>query len=89
MEVEFNAGLAVNNPVSQPPVRREPAQPAGNVMSFEYTQALEQTLKETPAVRPGVVEKATALVADANYPSDEVLNRVAGVLAQNIKGPTE
>jgi hypothetical protein len=84
MEVEFNAGLAASNPVSQPTVRRQPAQPADNTMSFEYTQSLEQTLKETPTVRPEAVARATALLSDANYPSDEVLNGVATVLAQNI-----
>jgi hypothetical protein len=88
MEVDFNAGLAANNPVSQPTtVRREPTAPASNAMSFEYTQALEQTLKEAPTVRPEAVSRATALLADGDYPSDEVLNKVAATLAQNIKGP--
>jgi hypothetical protein len=54
-------------------------------MSFQYTQALEQTLKETPTVRPDAVNRAAALVSDSNYPSDETLNRVAAVLAQNLK----
>ena len=91
MEVKLNAGLTANNPVSQSQVRQEPAQPAqpaGNAMSFEYTQALEQTLKETPVVRPGAVDRATALLSDASYPSDEVLNQVATVLAKNINGPS-
>jgi hypothetical protein len=84
MEVELNVGLSGNNPVSQSPVRRAPAQPASNTMSFQYTQALEQTLKEAPTIRPDAVDRATALLSDGNYPSDETLNRVAGVLAQNI-----
>jgi hypothetical protein len=84
MEVEFNVGLGANNPVSQSPVRRESIQPAPSAMSFENTQALEQTLKETSTVRPEAVERATALLSDANYPSDDVLNRVANVLSQNI-----
>jgi hypothetical protein len=84
MEVEFNVGLGANNPVSQSPVRREATPPAASAMSFENTQALEQTLKEVPTVRPEAVERASALLSDANYPSDEVLNRVATVLAQNI-----
>ena len=85
MEVEFNAGLTVSNPVSQSPVRRQPAEPTANTMSFDNTQALEQTLKETPAVRPEAVTRAGALLADPAYPSDEVLNRVAVLLAQNIQ----
>jgi hypothetical protein len=84
MEVEFNAGLAASNPVSQSPVRRASAPPAGSAMSFEYTQALEQTLKETPTVRPEMVNRAAALLSDTNYPSDEVMDRVATTLAKNI-----
>jgi len=84
MEVEFNVGLAGNTPVSQSPVRQAPAPPASNSMSFENTQALEQTLKETPTVRPEAVEHAAGLLADPNYPSNEVLDGVAGTLARNI-----
>lgn len=84
MEVEFNVGLAANNPVSQPSVSRESTPPAASAMSFENTQALEQTLQEVPVVRPEAVERAAALLSDANYPSDDVLDRVAAVLSQNI-----
>ncbi|HEV2454234.1 MAG TPA: hypothetical protein VGY98_08235 [Verrucomicrobiae bacterium] len=84
MEVEFNAGLAGTVPASQSPVRREPAQSAESAMSFNYTQALEQTLKESPTVRPEAVSRAATLLADPNYPSNEVMDRVANVLAQNI-----
>ena len=87
MEVEFNAGLAANNSVSQSPVRRETTPPAASAMSFSNTQALEQTLKEIPTVRPEAVDRASALLSDAEYPSDEALNRVAAVLSQNIGSP--
>jgi hypothetical protein len=89
MEVEFNAGLTGNTPVSQSPVRREPAQTAASPMSFDNTQALEQTLKQTPTVRPDVVNRAAALLSDPEYPSDEVLDRVANTLVQNISGPQQ
>ena len=84
MEVEFNVGLAVSNPVSQPSVSRESVQPAASAMSFENTQALEQTLNEIPTVRPETVERAAALLSNAGYPSDEVLDRVAAILSQSI-----
>jgi hypothetical protein len=88
MEVEFNAGITGNTPVGQTPVRREPAQSAAaaSPMSFNNTEALEQTLKETPTVRPEAVTRAAALMSDPNYPSNEVLDRVATVLSQNITG---
>ena len=53
-------------------------------MSFERTNSLEQSLKDAPQVRPEKVAQASALVADASYPSDEVLNRMAGLLAKHI-----
>jgi hypothetical protein len=84
MEVEFNPGLIASNPVSQSAVRRESTPLTDNSMSFERTQVLENTLKEIPQVRPETVAGANALVADANYPPDELLNQVAGILARNI-----
>jgi hypothetical protein len=55
-------------------------------MSFNNTEALEQTLKETPTVRPEAVNRAAALLSEPDYPSDEVMDRVATALAQNING---
>jgi hypothetical protein len=87
MEIEFNPSLTVtNNPVSPSSVRPVSTQPGESAMPFENTQALEQTLKETSNVRPEVVTRAAALLSDPNWPSDESLNRVANVLAQNILG---
>jgi hypothetical protein len=86
MEIEFNPGLKANAGISQPVARRENTQPTENTMPFERTQALEKTLKEN-SIRPEMVARAGALVADENYPSDELLNKVAGVLAGHINDP--
>jgi hypothetical protein len=86
MEIEFNPSLTVtNNPVGPSSVRPVSTQPGENAMPFENTQAIEQTLKDTSNVRPDVVAKAAALLSDPNWPSDESLNQVAGVLARNIQ----
>jgi len=53
-------------------------------MSFDQTTSLQQTLKDSPQIRPEKVAQASALVADPSYPSDDVLNRMAGLLAQHI-----
>jgi hypothetical protein len=84
MEVKLNPGLVTNTEKSQAAARRESIKPAENTMSFERTQALEKTLQETVQVRPEAVARASALAADANYPSDELLDKVAGVLAGSI-----
>ena len=84
MEIEFNPGLNATAGISQPIGRRNNTQSAENTMPFERTQALEKTLKESSQVRPEAVARASALVADANYPSDNLLNKIAGVLAGHI-----
>ena len=58
-------------------------------MSFERIQALETNLKETAQIRPEAVARASALVSDPSYPSDDLLNKVAGVIAQHIQDQPE
>lgn len=87
MEIEFNP-----NRYSEVPSggtgkvsRRDEAQSSGNTAGFERTQALESALKEMPAVRPEKIARARALVADVKYPPDEVLNRIANLLAIHVR----
>jgi hypothetical protein len=89
MEIEFNPGLNANVGINQPIGRRKNTQSAENTMPFERTQALEKTLKESSQVRPEMVARAGALVSDENYPSDELLNKTAGVLAGHINNPQD
>ena len=85
MEVDFNPGRSLITVGNQPVVRREPSAPAvDSTMSFNQTTSLEQALKNSAQVRPEKVAQASALVADPSYPSDEVLDRMAGLLAQHI-----
>ena len=87
MKIEFNPSLTVtNDPAGPPAVQPVSTQPVDNAMPFENTQALEQRLKENSNVRPDVVARATVLLSDPSWPSDESLNSVANTLAQNIKG---
>ena len=84
MEVEFNTSRSLNPGTAQPVVRQQNIQPADTTMSFERTQALEKTLQEAPQIRPETVARASALVADDSYPSDETLGKMAGLLATKI-----
>ncbi len=84
MEVNLNPGTNVNAGTSQPVIRQPSTQPADNAMSFEGTQALEKILQQTSPVRPEAVAKASSLVADENYPSDGMLNQLAGLLANKL-----
>jgi len=84
MEVNLNPGLSVNAGTGKPVLRQEETQPADTAMSFERTQALEKMLQQTSPVRPEAVAKASSLVADENYPSDGMLNQLAGLLASKL-----
>jgi len=88
MEVNFNPGRVDTNPAANARIsqaaRRESTESAEETMSFKRTQSLEQTLKNSPQVRPEAVTRANALVNDPSYPTDEQLNRIAGLLAKNI-----
>ncbi len=84
MEVEFNPGLNVN-PVTGPSVaRQQNTTPADTNMSFERTQSLQKTMQDTSPVRPAAVTQASALISDDSYPSDELLGKMAGLLADKI-----
>jgi hypothetical protein len=84
MEVKLNPGLNVNTGASPAVARPSTPPPADTTMSFERTQSLQNTLQETSQVRPEAVARASALVADNNYPSDETLGKMAGLLADKI-----
>ncbi len=84
MEVEFNPGLNANVGASQPVARQNNLQPSDNTMSIGRTQALEKTLQTMSQTRPEAVARASALVADENYPSDETLGKLAGLLADKL-----
>jgi len=84
MEIEFNPGRVPKAEPSQP-VARPSATPAGDATSFQVSAALQDKLKNMPMVRPEKVAQAKALVSDSNYPPGYVLDRIAVLLAINVK----
>ena len=84
MVVEFNTGGANFIPVRQTSARQAAALTDDSSVSFDATQSLQQTLKDVPQVRPEKVAQASALLSNGNYPSDAVLNRLAGFLANRL-----
>ena len=56
-------------------------------LALEGADALNQSLRQTPDVRPDKVEYAQRLVADPSYPCAAIVKSVAGVIAGNISGP--
>jgi hypothetical protein len=84
MVVEFNTGGANYIPV-RPSSARQAAAADDSSASFEPSQSLQQSLRQTPQVRPEKVAQAGALLSGGNYPSDADLSRLAGFLANRLQ----
>jgi len=57
--------------------------------SFSASDSLKSHLSKISTVRPEQVAKAKKLLSDENYPSDDELERVAGLLADHLTGQSE
>ena len=85
MVVEFNTGGANYVPLRQASAKRAAETTAADSsVSFETTQLAKQLPKPEAEVRPEQVARASALVADAGYPSDSQLGQLAGFLAKRL-----
>ena len=85
MEIEFNPARTPAPGAGQPVGRRDAAPAVRADQPFERAAALEQALKDIPLVRPEKVEHARALVADTKYPPEEMLDRIANLLALHMR----
>ena len=84
MEIEFNPGRVPKAEPSQP-VARPSATPGADQTSFQVSAALQDKLKSMSTVRPDKVAQAKALVSNLKYPPDDMLDRIAVLLAINVK----
>ncbi len=84
MEIKVNPGGLAEPGTGQPVARRSPAQSVGGTETFVRTESLERALQDTPKLRPEKVERARELVADVKYPPDEMLDRIANLLAIHV-----
>ena len=89
MEIEFNTNSRIPQAgSSQPAARRDTTTAAPDTVSFSTSDSLKSRLSQISTVRPEQVARAKQLVADASYPPDYVLNRIATLLAIHTKaGP--
>ena len=85
MEIEFNTSR-LSNPANHQPVKwPDPAAPANDTAPLSSAQALEQSVRNLPLVRPEQVARARELVADVQYPPTEMLERISSLLALHLK----
>jgi hypothetical protein len=71
------------------PTKARKTQPDSDSTSFYRAEALEQSVRTTPEVRPQAVERARKLVEDVRYPGDETIRGIASLLALKLDGTTQ
>lgn len=54
---------------------------ASDTAQFDHAAALDSAIKATPDIRAAEVERARDLIVDVAYPPDEIINRIASLLA--------
>jgi len=84
MEIDVNLNRVPPVEPSQAVARRDDAAAADDT-SFRLTSALQDQLKNLPAVRPDKIAQAQAFVSDPKYPPSDVLDRIAVLLAIRVK----
>jgi hypothetical protein len=85
MEIEFNPSRVPATGPSQPAARQDGTASATDGTSFQDTQALQDQLKGLQAVRPEKVELGKTLASDPQYPPNDVLDRIAVLLAIHVQ----
>jgi hypothetical protein len=81
MEIEFNTRRIPTAESSPTVTRRSDPSAATEAVSFAASDSLKSQLNNLSASRPEQVAKAKALAADGKYPPDDVLDRMAVLLA--------
>ncbi len=84
MEIEFNPGRVPKVESSQTAARPSATAPADET-SFTDSAALQDKLNNISDVRPEKVAYAKGLVSNAGYPPNDILDRIAVLLAINVK----
>ena len=89
MEIELNVSRVPARPPA-PAIQRgsEPIS-AQDESKFKGAEALAQALAQLPDPRPGVVDKARVVVSTVKYPPDEIINRIATLLAIHLSHPAD
>ena len=84
MQIEFNPTRISQSESSQPAARQSAAPAASDSASFASSASLKDQLIQIPTIRPEQVERAQSLVGKGKYPPDDILDRIAVLLAVHL-----
>jgi hypothetical protein len=88
MEIDFNPSRIPKTELGQPTARTgstPAAADSGNTGLMLRTASLAAHINDIPLVRPDKVAAAKAQVSSTSYPPQELLDRIAALLAVHFK----
>ena len=86
MEIELNTSSIGPRSLTHPVTKRDTTPASTDTTSFTATASLDSQLQSVPATRVDKVALAKSLVANPNYPPQELMDRIATLLAvHNIR----
>jgi hypothetical protein len=81
MQIDFNPNQAPSARVSGPTRMRPVETASGDDANLQGVTDLQQKLQDLPLSRPEKVAAAAQRLSNVQYPPDELLNRIAQLLA--------
>ena len=81
MEIKLNLGQIPQPESSQPVAKRASTPTASDAVSFATSDSIKAQLNSLSTVRPEQVAKGKELVGSSGYPPNDVLDRIAVLLA--------
>ncbi len=84
MEIEFNTRRIPQADFSQPVTQPGDSPAADDAASISAATSLATKMNDIPLARPEQVDQARILIAHAKYPPDDVLDRIAILLAAHL-----
>jgi len=81
MEILPNQNTGAINNAHHPRGVTRPRQPSPEEVSFATTSNIDQSLRDLPALRVEVIERAQRLVGDPAYPPRETIRKLSHLLA--------
>jgi hypothetical protein len=85
MEIQPNQNAGAINNAPTPRGVTRPRQPSSEEVSFAATSNIDQSLRDLPALRVEVIERAQKLVGDPTYPPRETIRQLSHLLALGMQ----
>ena len=81
MQINSISGQGITGPSAEPRSGVRAPQPGQDQAEFTEVRSLNNALSATPEMRGGEVGRARALASSVLYPPEELIDRIANLLA--------